>query len=124
MQHAWMRFDVIAETEADFAAWLARQIAAPPPPSGDGVEGARVFGEKKCGDCHAVSPADTRALIGPPLTHLVSRRLLGGEIPNSSENRTRWTVAPQSIKPGNRMADPRLSAAEVRVLSAYLESLR
>ncbi len=124
MQHAWMRFEVIADSEADFAAWLARQVAAPPPPSGEAAAGALVFGEKKCGDCHAVSPGDARALSGPSLTHLVSRRLLGGEIPNTAENRMRWTVDPQSVKPGNQMKNPRLSADEVRTLGAYLESLR
>lgn len=124
MQHAWMRFEVIAETETEFSAWVARQVANPPEPSGAAAAGARVFGTEKCGDCHAVSPTDTRALSGPPLTHLLGRRLLGGEIPNTPENRTRWTVDPQSLKPGNRMMNPRLSADEVRALSAYLESLR
>lgn len=123
-QHAWMRFQVIAESQAEFSAWLDRQAAPPPPPSGDALEGARVFQQQKCGDCHAVSPTDNRALTGPPLTHIVSRRLLGGEIPNTPENRRLWIVDPQSIKPGNHMMNPSLSPAEVRVLSAYLESLR
>jgi cytochrome c oxidase subunit 2 len=124
MQHAWMRFEVIAEPEAEFSAWLARQEAEPPQPTGETTEGARVFRGRKCGDCHAVSTRDTRALSGPPLTHLAARRLLGGEIPNTAENRTRWTTDPQSIKPGNRMMNPHLSTDEVRALSAYLESLR
>ena len=124
MQHAWMRFDVVAESEADFNAWLTRQAAAPPAPSGDAVEGARVFQQQKCGDCHAASPADTRALVGPPLTHIASRRLLGGEIPNTAANLALWTADPQSIKPGNRMPNPNLNADQLRTLTAYLESLR
>ncbi|HLK50150.1 MAG TPA: cytochrome c oxidase subunit II [Bryobacteraceae bacterium] len=124
MQHAWMRFEVIAEPEADFSAWLAREAIPPQPPSGDAAEGARIFQQQKCGDCHAVSPADTRVLPGPPLTHIASRRLLGGEIPNTAENLTHWILTPQSIKPGNKMMDPRLSAVDVGPLSAYMESLR
>ena len=124
MQHAWMRFQVIAESEAAFSAWLAREAAAPAEVSGEAAEGARIFQQQKCGDCHAVSPADTRALTGPPLAHIDSRRLLGAEIANTPENLARWIVTPQEIKPGNRMPNPRLAAGEVRPLSAYLESLR
>ncbi len=123
-QHAWMRVRVIAEPEADFAAWLTREAMPPPPPTGDAAEGARVFQQLKCGDCHTVSPADTRSLIGPPLAHIATRRILGGEIPNTAENLARWIADPQSIKPGNRMPNPRLSSAEVRVLTAFVESLR
>ena len=124
MQHAWMRFEVIAEPETAFSSWLAQEAAPPPPASGDAAEGARVFQQQKCGDCHAVSPSDTRALTGPPLTHIARRRLLGGEIPNTPENLTRWILTPQQIKPGNRMMNPRLAPADVRPLSVYVESLR
>jgi len=120
MQHAWMRFQVIADSEAGFSAWLIRQAASP----AGTPDGARVFQQQKCGDCHTVSLADTRALIGPPLAHIGDRRLLGGEIPNTPENLARWIVEPQSIKPGNRMPNPRLSQPDVRLLSAYLESLQ
>jgi cytochrome c oxidase subunit 2 len=123
MQHAWMRFQVIAEPEAAFSAWLARE-AMPPQPAGEASEGARIFRQQKCGDCHAISPADNRVLIGPPLTHIAGRRLLGGEMPNTPESLTRWILTPQEIKPGNRMMNPRLPAADVRPLSAYVESLR
>ena len=124
MQHAWMRFQVVAEPETDFSAWLARQAAPPPEPVGESATGVRVFQQLKCGDCHSVSPADTRPLTGPPLAHIASRRLLGGEIPNTRENIERWIADPQSIKPGNRMMNPRLTADQARVLTAYLESLR
>jgi cytochrome c oxidase subunit II len=122
-QHAWMRFQVIAESEADFSAWLAHQASAPPEPIGLGAEGAQIFRDQKCGDCHAVSPADTAPRSGPPLTHIASRKLLGGEIPNTPENLTRWIATPQSVKPGNRMPEPQLSAAQIGALNAYLEAM-
>ncbi len=124
MQHAWMRFRVIAETEAAFSAWLAHEAAPPPQPSGEAVEGARIFQRQKCDDCHAISSSNTRPLIGPPLTHIASRHLLGGDIPNTAENLTRWILTPQEIKPGNRMMNPRLLPTDVRPLGAYMESLR
>ena len=123
-QHAWMRFQVIAEPEADFSAWLQHQADTPPAPTGAAAEGALIFRERKCGDCHAVSPADTRPAKGPSLTHVATRKLLGRELPNTPENLARWIARPQSIKPGNLMPDQNLSTADVQALTAYLESLQ
>jgi cytochrome c oxidase subunit II len=124
MQHAGMHFQVIAESEAQFNAWLVRQAAPPAAPEGVAAEGGRLYLEHKCGDCHAVSPSDTRSLIGPPLTHVASRMRLGGDLPNTPENMALWVNEPQSVKPGNRMPDQHLSAPEVQALTAYMESLR
>ncbi|HEY7389437.1 MAG TPA: cytochrome c oxidase subunit II [Bryobacteraceae bacterium] len=124
MQHAGMHFQVIAEPEGDFNVWLERQAAPPVPPEGVAAQGERLFRERKCGDCHAVSLSDTRALIGPPLTHVASRMQLGGDRANTPENMALWVNEPQSIKPGNRMPDQHLAASEVQALTAYMESLR
>ncbi|MBZ5580484.1 MAG: cytochrome c oxidase subunit II [Acidobacteriia bacterium] len=123
-QHAWMRFQVVAEPEAEFSAWLRHQAELPAEPTGAAAEGTRVFREQKCGDCHAVSAADVRAAKGPSLAHIATRNLLGGELPNTSVNLARWIASPQSIKPGNLMPDPNLTPAGVQALTAYLESLR
>lgn len=120
MQHAWMRFQVVAESDVEFSAWVSRQAA---PTNGEPV-GAQIFQQQKCADCHTASSTDTRSLIGPSLAHISSRRLLGGEIPNNPANLTRWIADPQSIKPGNRMPNPRLSSADIPRLTAYLESLQ
>jgi cytochrome c oxidase subunit II len=124
MQHAGMHFQVIAEPAADFDAWLVRQAAPPATPEGLAAEGERLYREHKCSDCHAVSRSDTRPLIGPPLTHVASRMRLGGDRANTPENMALWVNDPQSIKPGNRMPDQHLAAAEVQALTAYMESLR
>lgn len=124
-QHAWMRFQVIAESEAQFSAWLARQAeTAAEPAVGLPAEGARLFRQRNCADCHTVSATDATPRKGPPLAHIASRRILGGEIPNTAANLRRWTVNPQSIKPGNRMPDQRLSPADAAAVAAYLETLR
>jgi cytochrome c oxidase subunit II len=124
MQHAGMHFQVVAQPETDFNAWLQRQAAPPEPPQGAAVEGERLFRERKCSDCHAVSPSDTRPLIGPPLAHVASRLGLGGDRQNTAENMALWVNDPQSVKPGNRMPDQHLPATEVQSLTAYMESLR
>jgi cytochrome c oxidase subunit 2 len=119
MQHAWMRFLVVAEPEADFSAWLRHQAETPAEPvAGLEAGGARIFREQKCLDCHADSQK------GPPLSHIAGRRLLGGDLPNTPQNLTRWITNPQSIKPGNRMPDSRVSGEEARALAAYLETLQ
>ncbi len=124
MQHAGMHFQVIAEPEGQFSAWLERQAAPPSPPEGLAADGARLFSERKCGDCHAVLPSDTRLLSGPPLGHVASRMRLGGDRANTPANMALWVNEPQTIKPGNRMPDQHLSAADVQALTAYMESLR
>ena len=123
-QHATMRFQVIAEPEPVFTAWLARQAATPATATGVAAEGERLFRDRKCGDCHSVSPTDTRMLIGPPLTHIATRNRLGGDRANTEENLALWITSPQTVKPGNRMPDQQLAAAEVQALTAYLEALR
>lgn len=118
-QHAWMRFRVIAEADADFDAWLQRQTQPPPEPTGVAAEGARLFRTKKCADCHALGGK------GPDLAHLASREFLGSGISrNTPENLALWLTNPQAAKSGNRMPDTPLSPNERDALLAYLESLR
>ncbi len=126
-QHAWMRFRVVAEPEANFDAWLQHQIEPPPEPRGTAAEGARLFRAKKCGDCHGIAGAVTASNPnrGPDLTRLASREFLGGGIArNSQASLALWLTDPQIAKPGNRMPSTPLSANERDALLAYMESLR
>jgi cytochrome c oxidase subunit 2 len=124
-QHAWMRFAVIAESEPSFAAWLERQSAPAREPSSDPeAQGARLFREKKCADCHSTSGAGANTTRGPDLSHLKSRGILGGGISaNTPAALTLWLTNPQSAKPGNRMPATPLQPAEARALLQYLETL-
>jgi cytochrome c oxidase subunit II len=119
-QHAWMRFRIIAEPEADFEAWLQRQGESPAPVKGVAAEGERLFRSKKCAECHSVASGK-----GPSLEHLASREFLGGGIErNTPASLALWLTDPQTAKPGNRMPDTPLSPNERDALLAYLESLR
>ncbi|HEX5430567.1 MAG TPA: cytochrome c oxidase subunit II, partial [Bryobacteraceae bacterium] len=124
-QHAWMRFAVIAQPEAEFSAWVQRQSQpAAVPASGPAAEGARLFQEKKCGQCHAIAGTQATGTSGPPLTHVASRQTLGSGIsPNNPQNMALWINVPQSVKPGNLMPDSHLSEQETQALLAYMESL-
>ena len=117
-QHAGHRFEVIAEPEAQFAAWLARQAedAAPPP---------QAWLANKCGDCHSLAGIERRTMKGPTLAHIASRATLGGgPLPNNPVNLASWVVTPQSVKPGVLMPDQHLSTADANAITAYLSSLR
>jgi len=122
--HAWMRFRVIADSQPDFDAWLARQAQPSPAPTGIAAQGARLFQSKRCADCHAVAGIAPSSRKGPSLAHLASHETLGGGIStNTPANLTVWLTDPQAAKPGNRMPATPLSDDERRALLAYLESL-
>ncbi len=124
-QHAWMRFRVVAEPEAEFKAWLQRQAESPAPATGIAAEGAQLFRTKKCADCHAVTGTGPISGKGPSLAHLATRELLGSGIArNTPAALALWLTDPQAAKPGNRMPDTLLSANERDALLAYLGSLR
>ena len=109
VQHAWMRFRVIAEPEADFEKWLRAVPAADEP----------LFINKGCASCHSSISGK-----GPSLAGLSRREFLGGGISrNTPENLMLWLTDPQAAKPGNRMPNTPLTADERRVLLAYLERL-
>jgi cytochrome c oxidase subunit II len=125
-QHAWMHFVVIADTEADFSRWLELQSQpAIAPSEGSAAEGARLFLEKKCGDCHAISGTSAKGGNGPDLTHILSREFLGAGISRNSPGALAlWLTDPQAAKPGNRMPNAHLPEPEARALGAYLETLQ
>jgi cytochrome c oxidase subunit II len=124
-QHAWMRFLVVAEPEEGFSAWLKHQSEPARIPSGGAAaEGARLFQQKKCGDCHAIAGSDAAGRNGPDLTHVAGRQLLGSGISsNTPQNLAQWIHDPQAAKPGNLMPDSRVSDGETQALLAYLETL-
>lgn len=152
LQHARMGLRVIVETEEAFAAWVAQQrlgsplvnggvvppadTAAPPAPGGPAlpaeddpvvVAGREAFQAGGCMACHAMvgTPlAGQVALMGPNLSHFGSRRTLGANMyENTEENLAAWLRDPQGMKAGSRMVLPRpLTEDEIRALVAYLRA--
>lgn len=130
-QHAWMRINVIVQTQADFDKWLAGQkvpqaktapATAAGQVQGDPVRGEQVFLNNTCINCHAISGTTATSNIAPNLTHLGSRATLGtGIIVNDPPNLGRWITDPNAIKPGVHMPGYQLSQQDLNDLVAYLE---
>lgn len=124
-QHAHMLFHVVAQTGADFDAWVKGQQAAPTAPAGDAAAGAAVFNKSACIGCHTIEGTKGQGKVGPNLTHFGSRLFIGaGTLPNTPENLALWLKNPQAIKPENDMPNLGLSQSDIQALVAYLESLK
>ena len=125
MQHAHMAFDVVAESDEEFARWLdaRRQPSGDPP---DTVRRGRdVFMQARCAGCHTVRGSDAAGQTAPDLTHIASRSTLGaGSLPNTPDNLATWIRDSQRVKPGNQMPPNPLAAEDLEVLVSYLETLR
>jgi cytochrome c oxidase subunit 2 len=119
-----MRFRVVVEASAAFAAWAQHQaapafVSAQP----EVLAGARVFAASPCAACHTVK-GTSAGRLGPDLTHLASRATIaGGTLANTPENLAAWLRDPQALKPGATMPALGLGREQVGPLVAYLESL-
>ena len=141
--HAWMRFRVIVEPEAQFDAWVAAWHEPPPvtdpdPRTADIVEVPPAFAV--CIACHNVS--GTNAQLGqnginanplgishaPNLTLFACRDTLGaGVMENTRENIITWIKETKQVKEGNYMPNyyegGRLTDQQVEEIADYLLSL-
>jgi cytochrome c oxidase subunit 2 len=125
-QHAKMGLLVVAETPAEYAAWLDRQRDSARTPAGElARHGQNVFIGSSCPLCHAIAGTDAGGRLGPDLTHLASRRTLAAAtMPNRRGFLAGWISDPQSIKPGTTMPPTPLSPRDLHALLAYLEGLK
>jgi cytochrome c oxidase subunit 2 len=125
VQHANMRFVIVAEPLEEFAAWLARQqqpAAEPEEPLAQ--EGQQVFLSSTCVQCHTIRGTHATGDLGPDLTHLAGRTMLAaGTIANNRGNLGGWIIDPQHIKPGNLMPSTNLTGYDLQALLAYLATL-
>jgi cytochrome c oxidase subunit 2 len=67
----------------------------------------------------------TQGGVGPDLTHLASRTILGGGVSeNNPENLRLWLEDPQRVKPGALMPNYHFSSEQMTQLMSYFETLR
>jgi cytochrome c oxidase subunit II len=126
VQHAHMRFMVVAETPAEYAAWLERQRQpARTVTDPELARGREAFEEFACGLCHTIRGTRARGQVAPDLTHFGSRLTIGaGTLPNDRARLQAWIVDAQSLKPGIRMPSlETFDGATLNALAAYLASL-
>jgi cytochrome c oxidase subunit 2 len=129
LQHAAMRFTVVAESSDDYRRWLAaqREPALATASGGDAIaRGAAIFEVSACPLCHTVRGTNALATVGPELTHLASRgTLAAGWLPKNTATLHAWVMNAQSLKPGVEMPTlTQLTGEELHDLVAYLEALR
>lgn len=125
--HALMGFVVVAHEPEAYAQWRAKQAGpAIAPAAPQLARGQAVFDANGCGACHTVRGTEYNGLAGPDLTHVGARQSLGaGILPNNQGTLAGWISDSQGIKPGNRMPSyPVLTGADLRDVSAYLDSLQ
>jgi cytochrome c oxidase subunit II len=127
VQHAWMRFLVVAEAPADFARWEQAQTqpaAAPLDPTA--ARGLALYTGLSCVNCHAIKGVPGAAgRVAPDLTHLASRRMLGGNITNNTpQDLRRWLQNPQAVKPGVLMPNYNFTDEQLAQLTSYFETLK
>lgn len=125
VQHAHMAFEVIAEPQARYAAWLAAQRADANGAMAATVGEGRTLFVERCGGCHTVRGTAAAGIHGPDLTHVQSRhRIAAGALLNTPENLMRWITHAQDYKPGNRMPNMLLDPAQSADLAAFLATLQ
>ena len=125
-EHAFMHFQLVAESTSDFRAWLQQQgRPASAPTSALAERGRSLVTTTTCASCHTVRGTSADGHVGPDLTHVGSRsRLGGGVISNDASHLAAWVDNPQRIKPGIKMPPQPLDRAETRAVVAYLEGLK
>ncbi|MGH2711941.1 MAG: cytochrome c oxidase subunit II [Actinomycetota bacterium] len=129
LSHANMKFTVVAQTPADFDAWVQQQLAEAAAPEEGGLAAATL---PTCFACHViagVSPepdpnAPPPPIPGPDLTHLAGRQTIAaGMLPNTEEGLAEWLRDPPAVKAGSNMPDYGLNEDEIEALVEYLRSL-
>lgn len=125
IQHAHMAFLVVADAPDTYARWVTQEQQPATTPSSDAVrEGEQTFIQSACVYCHTVRGTSAAGTLGPDLTHLASRQMIGaGVLANTPGNLAGWIVNSQAIKPGNLMPAMELDPKQLQAILAYLQSL-
>ena len=122
VQHAHMALSVVAQSPAAFEAWRRAQVQ--PAAAMASGPGEAVF-QAHCSVCHAVRGTEAGGVVGPDLTHLMSRQTVAsGLLPNNVATLSGWISNPQALKPGAKMPATNLSGADLAAVTAYLQALK
>ena len=124
--HANMRLRVMVDSAAGFDAWVARQQGGPAPVAAGSPEerGRQVFARSACIACHTMEDVPAaRAVLGPNLTHVGSRTMIGSAMmDNSADHLSQWISNSAAMKPGSKMPPMALTPEDLTALVAYLRS--
>ena len=123
-QHAKMLQRVYVESRDDFDRWVQNQ-QKPAVVDPANAAGGALFIAKACFACHAVRGTIARGVVGPDLTHLMSRdTIASGAVPNTPENLRKWVRNPGMFKPGSLMPAQDVTDQELDQIVGYLLTLK
>ncbi len=98
-----------AETSATTEITIETETAETETEGGDDVDGAAVFAEAGCGDCHAFEPAGSSGTVGPPLDGIdLSKAEIATQVRNGGGGMPAF---------GDRLSDE-----EIDAVADYVES--
>jgi len=124
-QHAHMAEFVIADSATEFNGWWDRQLSDAQVPASDTTTRGEAIFLARCGACHTVRGTGAGGILGPDLTHLMSRHTLGaGTVPNDPQSLPAWINNAQAVKPGSRMPNIDLPPQDLDAVTAYVETLQ
>lgn len=124
VEHAKMSLVLVAQSPGDFEAWWTHQLQSPAAPAARDASAGQAEFTVHCGSCHAVRGTDAAGILGPDLSHLMTRSTIAaGTLANNPANLARWIEDPQAVKPGAMMQPPELAQAELADIGAYLKTL-
>ena len=126
LQHAKMALWVVAEPQEQFNAWRQGQTQTSMPPVSDTQKrGQQVFLTSTCVMCHAINGTPAGSNIGPNLTHVATRNMIGAAtMTNTRDHLAQWIRDSQVVKPGNRMPQHNFNEADLQALLDYLQNLK
>ena len=92
---------------------------------GDPAYGPALMRRYGCQTCHTIPGVDGAVgRVGPPLAGIASRSYLGGVLPNTPPNMTRWIRDPKGIDSLTAMPNTGVTESDARHIAAYLYTLR
>ena len=88
---------------------------------GDAGRGKQLLVKYGCASCHTIKGVPSeRGLVGPPLTDIYQRAVIGGFLPNTAENMEKWIMHPHQFNPKSAMPELGVTAEQARDITAYL----
>jgi cytochrome c oxidase subunit 2 len=119
-----MALFAVASPPDEFKAWWDHQLTAPQPALSEGAAAEEYAFIRKCGVCHAVRGTRAAGVLGPDLSHLMTRAsLAAGSLPNDTGHLSGWIADPQEVKPGAYMPRPAISGPEFAQIRGFLKRL-
>lgn len=102
--HADMLLRVVVHQTSEYAAWAKGAVAEyERRNSPETKAGRELFKSLACSACHLIEGL-TAGRVGPPLTHIASKKDIAGVLsPVNEENLRKWIANPAAVKPGTQM---------------------